>query len=253
MTKIISVVAQKGGTGKTTTVLELAYQLSIIKNYTIVVIDLDGLATATKQLTGHKNHKSGIYDTIVYSTLIEKTLVPAHDFWKNTLVSPGDMRLDDCDEKIQKTLIAKEQILNRAISNLVNKVDFILIDTPGELKERAVNALVASTHYLLPICPSEYGADAVSNVQYIANQIKTSVNPKLEFMGILMTRVNSNSSNDLKDLIARIKVNHGDELISTKVPFSNTIIGAQKQQRPMSSLKNNAIGRAYKRVAEIIL
>ena len=253
MTKIISVVAQKGGTGKTTTILELAYQLSIIKDYTILVIDLDGLATATKQLTGHKNHNLGIYDAIVNNVPIEQTLVPAHDYWQNTLVAPGDMRLDDCDEKIQKTLIAKEQILSKILSSLKNKIDFILIDTPGELKERSVNALVASTHFLLPICPSEYGADAVSNVQYIAEQIKESVNPDLEFMGILMTRVNNNSSKDLKDLIDRIKVNHGENLITTKIPFSNTIIGAQRQQRPMSSIKNNTISRAYKRVAEIIL
>lgn len=244
----ICIIAEKGGVGKTTTTLELAYQWGAQGNK-VLVVDMDQQANTTAQLLGHANHSKGIYDLFVdeaHELSIKEIVAQAKDTWPSCLVAPADRRLAKLPVALSDR-VGRDLVLSKILEPAKDYFDFILIDTPPALGIGNVNALAASDFYLLPTDASKFGKDSIANIEEIASLVRETSNPKLKNLGVLVTLFQKGGSHGVREILK------GLENIIMKVPHSTKLIEAQSKNTPISELfPDNSVSIAYKKLANHI-
>lgn len=261
MKRTIAVINEKGGVGKTTSILEIAYHLGN-KGKKVLVIDLDSQENATKMLLGEGMNKQNetdrktIFDLLIDTknkVSISDVILPASDAWKNTLVLPSDCRLATVENHLHSRL-NKEHILKNILSSIKDKFDYILIDLSPLMNILTVNAMVASDYYLVPTDLSAYSQKGMRTIHEVANVIKeTGNNPKLELFGIFITSFQKGSSIAVKALMEDLKKEYKQKLLSVKIPDSVKVIESQRQSKPVSLVSHDSpVAVAYKELSQII-
>ena len=187
--KIISIINQKGGVGKTTTAINLAAGLAM-KDKKILVIDLDPQGNAT---TGLGLSNSDISDQTIYSVLngtkkisevIRKTKFENLDLITSNVDLSG-LELETAGDG-RRAFILKEQI-KTFLENSNHKYDYILIDCPPSLSLLTVMALVASHSLLVPLQTEFFALEGLTQLMKTIDRIKINLNSDLKIKGILLT------------------------------------------------------------------
>jgi chromosome partitioning protein len=183
-TKIISIVNQKGGVGKTTTAINLATVLAAIDKE-VLLVDFDPQGNASTGLGVAQNEREAtIYDVLMddkhINEVILKTKIP------NLYLAPSTIDLSASEIDLA-THENREYKLKHKLDSLSNKYDYVIIDCPPSLGLLTVNALVASNLITIPLQCEFFALEGLSHLLEIVDRIKLNFNPELKIDGVVLT------------------------------------------------------------------
>ncbi len=184
MGKIIAVVNQKGGVGKTTTVVNLAAAL-VEQEHKILIVDLDPQGNATSGCGILKNQVNAtIYDVFVNNEVIKNVIKQATH--EKIDVVPSNMNLAGTEVELVNTK-QREFVLKKELDTLREAYDYIFIDCPPAVNILTINALTASDSVLIPMQCEYYALEGLSQLVQTIGLVKKNTNSKLVLEGILFT------------------------------------------------------------------
>ena len=188
MATIISVINQKGGVGKTTTVIDLATALSIMGQKNLV-IDLDPQGNATTGLGKNNNDENNnIYNLLINKTnlkyVIQDTQINNLDII-GSHVNLSGLEVETANDS-KRAFVLKE-ILSNEKNGLLKKYDNIFIDCPPSLSLLTIMSLVASDELLVPLQAEFFALEGITQLVKTIDRIKENLNPELRIRGILLT------------------------------------------------------------------
>jgi len=182
MSKIISIINQKGGVGKTTTTCSLASALSL-HNKKVLAIDLDSQCNLSLSL--------GIKDSEVNSYKLLKGIQPFKPIVinENFDLIPSSIDLSAFELEMSNEP-GREYLLREIIEKEKAKYDYILIDCSPSLGLVSLNALTASDSFIVPVLPHHLSIQGLSKLMEVTSKIRSRLNPNLELEGVLFTQFN---------------------------------------------------------------
>jgi chromosome partitioning protein len=189
--KIISISNQKGGVGKTTTAVNLGASLAS-KGKKVLVIDLDPQANASSGFGCYREDvTTGIYQVIIGQTPIQQVIRPTTiaGLW----LAPATTDLTGAEIELVNTM-ARELRLKNAIEPIRDEYDYIFIDCPPSLGLLTVNSLTAADAVLIPLQCEYYALEGLGQLMHTIDLVKSSLNPRLEVLGIVLTMFDSRNS-----------------------------------------------------------
>ena len=213
---IVTVANQKGGVGKTTTTINLAAAVAH-KGFKTLLIDLDPQANSTMSYIDPRSVQRSMFDVLVseevpFRDVIVPTPVP------NLWVAPSRISLAKLESKLIGEIDGPFRLKDK-IKDAVAEYDYIFIDTPPTLGMITVNALVASTHVLVPIQSSYFALEGTDDLLETIEKIKARPNPNLQLLGVVITMHDKRTTlaKDIHDQIGQV---FGDRLFNTVITKS---------------------------------
>jgi chromosome partitioning protein len=183
---IITVANQKGGVGKTTTAINLAAALAQ-KGLRTLLIDLDPQGNSTMSFVDRKDVEKSVYEVLTDPNVSFFDIVKETSVSKLT-VAPARISLAKVESKLLGELDGHFRLKDKLqVVRESGEYDAILIDTPPTLGMITVNALVASTHILIPIQSSYFALEGTDDLLETIEKIKSRPNPNLQILGIVIT------------------------------------------------------------------
>ena len=198
MTKILSLVNQKGGVGKTTSSVNIAVSMAAAEIRTLL-IDFDPQANATvgvSNLIKKNNHT--IYDVLIRGTDINKALIPTQFSHLDVITSENDLVGAEIE---LVNVMAREYQLKSLLKKMKRKYEYIIVDCPPSLGLLTINALAASNAILIPIQCEYYALEGLGQLLNTIRLVQKHINPKLSIAGVLLTMYDSrlNLSKEVAD------------------------------------------------------
>lgn len=229
MGKIIAVANQKGGVGKTTTVINIAAYLGS-RDFKVLCVDADPQGNTT---TGFGIRKKSVsastYDVITGKTRIQEAIIPTE--FQNVSIVPATEALAGCEIE----LVEYENRVNRLKMQILtckDDFDYILIDCPPALGTLTINGLVACDSIIVPMLAEFYALEGLSQLVNTIKIVKNNYNPALEIEGILFTMFDGRL-NVANDVVAEVEKYFPGKVFQTKVPRNVRISEAPSHGKPV--------------------
>lgn len=257
MSKIIAISNQKGGTGKTTTAVNLGIGL-VNEGKKVLLIDFDAQGSLTESL-GYPNPDEL---PVTISTLMEKVMneqpiqkdegILHHSEGVDFI--PANIELSGMETALVNVM-SSERILKNYIHQVKDHYDYIFIDCTPSLGMLTVNALAAANEVMIPVQAHYLPAKGLEQLLNTVSKVKRQINPDLKISGILLTMVD-HRTNFAKDISALIRNTYGSHLriFKTEIPLSIKAAETAAAGKSIYSYhKTNKVAEAYKALTKEVL
>lgn len=249
MGKIISIINQKGGVGKTTTAVNLAAFLAD-KGYKTMLVDADSQGNATSGLSKGVEFEETLYDVLLDDVSIEEAVVKTDI--KKLSILPASIDLAGAEIKMV-SMEKREFLMKRKLDQVRDKYDFILIDCPPSLGLMTLNALVASQEILIPIQAEFYALEGLSQLVKTVQVVTRKLNPGLSILGILLTMFDGRTNLSLQ-VADEVKKYFGNKVFRTVIPRSVKLSEAPSFGEPILTYAPKSKGaEAYKKLCREVI
>ena len=250
MAKIMAVVTQKGGVGKTTSAVNLASALGELGKKCLLV-DIDPQGNATSGVGVDKRAvKKSTYDLLMGET--DGTTAVLKTPFENLWIIPASLALAGAEIEMVD-VPHREKRLKAALAPCREQFDFILIDCPPALGLLTLNALVAADTFLIPAQPEYYALEGLSQLIATVRQVKRLYNPTLELEGVLFTMYDGRI-HLTQQVVAEVKKFFPRRVYATVIPRTVRLAEAPSFGRPINYYDKTGKGaKAYMELAKEIL
>ncbi len=256
MGKVISLVNQKGGVGKTTTSINLSSSLGYLGKK-VLLIDLDPQGNSSTGLgVNRSNVELGIYDVIIGNADIKDTIIKTK--FKNLSVIPAMINLAGTDiELVQRGSKDQEfkmgEQLKNALDKIRDKYDFIIIDCLPSLGLLTTNALAASDSVLIPVQCEFFALEGVTQLLNTIIMTQTSLNPKLDIEGVLLTMLDGRTLIGL-EVVEDVRKFFKEKVFNTIIPRVIKLAEAPSHGKPILEYAPESKGaEAYINLAKEVI
>jgi chromosome partitioning protein len=247
---IISITNQKGGVGKTTTAINLAAALAQ-KGHKTLLIDLDPQGNSTMSYLDRKTVEKSMFDVLTDPEVKLKDVLRPSGL-PNLDIAPARISLAKIESKLLGEIDGHFR-LREKLDGVRRKYDAVLIDTPPTLGMITVNAMVASTHVLIPIQSSFFALEGTDDLLETIDKIKARPNPSLRILGVVIT-LHDKRTVIGKDVYDQIRGVFGDKIFKTTISKSVRLEESPAHQESIFTFAPRSSGAAeYYSLSEEVL
>ena len=245
MGKIIAVVNQKGGVGKTTTAVNLTAALHDL-GLKVLLCDFDPQSNATSGLGLDKRKiKYSVYDVTINGVPAADAVV--HTKYGDVLPSTADLA-GAAVELISTP--GRERQLAQALEKVKDQYDVILVDCPPSLELLTLNALCAADSILVPVQCEYYALEGLSDLMSTLRAVKRNLNPRLEIFGVVLTMFDGRT-NFSTQVAQEVRRHFPGKVFSEAIPRNIRLAEAPSHGIPVTAYDKSSRGsKAYKAIAE---
>ena len=249
MARVIAVTNQKGGVGKTTTSINVAYFLSKMGKRTLI-IDFDPQGNATSGLGIDKQELGATMTEVIMRQIrLAKVVLPTE--YNDLYLAPSTSHLANTEVELAQA-DGRFARLREALNGVID-YDYIIIDSPPSLSLLTVNGLVAADYVLLPVQAEFYALEGLGQLLESMKLIRKGLNPSLKLLGVLPTMMDSRTTLS-SQVYDEIKKYFPDKIFKTTIPRNIRLAEAPSHGAPVGVYDRFSKGsRAYKALAKEIV
>ncbi len=250
MAKIIAVVNQKGGVGKSTTAVNLAGYLAELGER-ILLVDTDPQGNATSGVGIDKSEiQNCIYDILIdgidIGEVLQKTAL------ENLDAIPATLQLAGAEVELVSS-ISREQKIKFALNKVEDNYNYILIDCPPSLGLLTLNSLTAADSVLIPIQCEYYALEGLSQLLNTIDMVREGLNPEINLEGVLLTMYDGRT-NLSEQVSVEVKRHFKEEVYKTVIPRNIRLSEAPSFGEPINLYDKRCAGaKAYKKLAQEVI
>lgn len=241
--KIIAIVNQKGGVGKTTTSVSLTAALTEAGQH-VLLCDFDPQANATSGMGVDKTLSKGIYEVVIGEVPAADAIV--HTRWGDVL--PSNKALAGAGVELI-ALDHRESLLRKALESVRDSYDYILIDCPPSLELLTLNSLCAADSLLVPVQGEYFALEGLSDLMNTVRLVRRSLNTHLELEGVLLTMFDGRTNLALQ-VAEEVKHYFPGKVYATVIPRNVRLSEAPSHGKPITAYDRTSRGyEAYTALA----
>lgn len=250
MARIISIVNQKGGVGKTTTAINVGAYLAELGKF-VLIVDMDPQANATSGVgIDHRNLSQGVYEAVLGTARMKDIVQPTgHETMR---VAPATTALAGLNIELVD-MERREHKLRDALLEIRNDYDFILIDCPPTLGLITLNGIVAGDEILIPVQAEYYALEGLGQLLETVQLVKERIRPEIDVLGAVLTMYDGRTKLS-DDVLQELYKYFPNNIFRAVIPRNVRLAEAPSFGRTIAQFDDGSKGaRAYERLARELL